>query len=80
MLIWKKCQPSGCFPSFLHNPVGSECTEIVFGGTEMVLGVRKWFFGVRKWFLNDYKSQPPDATLKQETTVMIFQPPDATFH
>ena len=46
---------------------------MIFGGTEMVLGVRKWF-------LNDYKSQPPDATLKQETTVLIFQPPDATFH
>ena len=26
------------------------------------------------------KSQPPDATLKEEIKVFIFQPPDATSH
>ena len=68
-------------------------TEMVFGSMEMVLwvgkwflGVRKWFWGygnglvVRKWFSNDYKSQPPNAILRKETKILIFQPPDATIH
>ena len=49
-----------------------------FGGTEMVLGVWKWFGGTEMVF-NDYKSQPPDATLQEEIKILIFQPPDASF-
>ena len=44
----------------------------------MVFGVWKWFGGTEMVF-KKLKIKPPDATLKDEIKILIFQPPDAIF-